>query len=300
MNKQNANSPFPLVSVIMASHNYACYISEAIESVINQTYSYWELIIVDDGSSDNSIEIIRNYVNKLPEKIFLYTHYNNENKNLKATLELAFTKINGEIVAFLESDDIWEKDNLGKKIYYFNKFKNCSLVYSDLELIGEKDDILSKYKDYLAYSRYIGKKQFGKPFDAMKYLKERNPIISFSNIAIRAELVPTTKLSKEFELWSDWVVAIYSAIKGDFFYIPEKLLKWRIHKQSANKKYMQDLNPKILGMKFKNWIFSDIGEPVLNQNLIGRAFNLIGFALYSPISVFRTFVRIFFKKEKIV
>ncbi len=131
-------------------------------------------------------------------------------------------------------------------------------------------------------------------------LKERNPIISFSNIAIRAELVPTTKLSKEFELWSDWVVAIYSAIKGDFFYIPEKLLKWRIHKQSANKKYMQDLNPKILGMKFKNWIFSDIGEPVLNQNLIGRAFNLIGFALYYHFSVFALLIEYFLKKKKIV
>ena len=194
MNKQNANSP--LVSVIMASYNYARYISEAIESVINQTYSNWELIIIDDGSQDNSVEIIRYHIDKLPDKIFLYTHNNNENKNLKATLELAFTKIKGEIVAFLESDDIWRKDNLERKIYYFNKLKNCSLVYSDLDLIGEKGDILSKYKDYLAYSRYIGKKQFGKPFDAMKYLKERNPIISFSNIAIRADVVQTIKLSK--------------------------------------------------------------------------------------------------------
>ncbi|HPO61634.1 MAG TPA: glycosyltransferase [Candidatus Kapabacteria bacterium] len=298
MNNQNSNSP--LVSVIIPSYNYAQYITEAIDSVLNQTYTNWELIIVDDGSRDNSIEIIKKYVSKLPDKIFLFTHSNNENKNLKATLELAFTKINGEIAAFLDADDIWNKNNLEKKVSYFNKLKNCSLVYSDLELIGEKEDILSKYQDYLAYSRYIGRKQLGKEFDAMKYLKERNPIISFSNIAIRADVVPSIKLSKEFEIWSDWVVSIYAARKGTFFYIPEKLFQWRIHKESANTKYMKDLNPKILGMRFKKWIFSEIGESENKQSQIGKIINLMGFALFSPKSVIRTFIRIFFNKEKIV
>ena len=289
-----------LVSVIMASYNYAHYIVEAIESVVNQTYTNWELIIVDDGSQDNSIEVIERYIKKQPEKIFLYTHKNNENKNLKATLELAFTKIKGEIIAFLESDDIWQKNNLERKVYYFNKFKNCSLIYSNLKLINKKNAILSKYKDYLAYSRYIGKSQRGQDFCPKKYLKERNPIISFSNIAIRKNVVPAIKMSKEFELWSDWVVAIYAACEGNFFYIPEKLLNWRIHKQSANKKYMEDLNPKILGEKFKKWIFSEVNCFEVKENSFSKAVHLAGFVLYSPLSVFRTFSRIFFKKEKIV
>jgi len=298
MNNYNINSP--LVSVIIPSYNYARFITEAIDSVVNQSYSNWELIIVDDGSRDNSVEIIKNYVSKFPDKIYLFTHSNNENKNLKATLELAFTKIKGEIVAFLDADDIWKKNNLDKKVYYFSKFKSCSLVYSDLDLIGKKEDILSKYKDYLAYSRYIGRKQFGKEFDAMKYLKERNPIISFSNIAIRANVVPLIRLSKEFEIWSDWVVSIYAARRGKFFYISEKLFKWRIHKESANTKYMKDLNPKVLGMRFKKCIFSEIGESEKNQSQIGKIINLMGFALFSPISVVRTFIRIFLNKEKIV
>ncbi len=298
MNNYNINSP--LVSVIIPSYNYSRFITEAIDSVVNQTYQNWELIIVDDGSRDNSVEIIKNYLSKFPDKIFLFTHSNNENKNLKATLELAFTKIKGDIVAFLDADDIWEINNLEKKVFYFHKFQSCSLVYSDLDLIGKKEDILSKYKDYLAYSRYIGRKQFGKEFDAMKYLKERNPIISFSNIAIRANVVPLIRLSKEFEIWSDWVVSIYASRKGKFFYIPEKLFKWRIHKESANTKYMKDLNPKVLGMRFKKWIFSEIGESEKNQSQIGKIINLMGFALFSPISVVRTFIRIFLNKEKIV
>lgn len=73
------------VSIIIPSFNYEKYITQTIESVINQTYTNWELIIVDDGSKDNSKEIIKDYCAK-DNRIRLYTHENNQNLGLKKLL----------------------------------------------------------------------------------------------------------------------------------------------------------------------------------------------------------------------
>jgi len=99
------------ISIITANYNYAQYIEEAINSVINQSYGDWELIIVDDGSSDNSVEIIKSYCEK-DSRIRLFQHANGENKGLKETLLLGISHASGDWIAFLESDDSFTLDNL--------------------------------------------------------------------------------------------------------------------------------------------------------------------------------------------
>ena len=100
----------PESTIIMTSYNYDQYIDAAIDSVISQTHKDWELIIVDDGSQDNSLNIINEYVEKHPGKIKLFTHPGNANKGIKASYELGFSKSTGEFAAFLESDDLWEPE----------------------------------------------------------------------------------------------------------------------------------------------------------------------------------------------
>jgi len=101
------------ISILIASYNYAQYIEEAINSVINQSYQNWELIIVDDGSSDNSLEIIKSYCEK-DSRIKLFQHENNQNNGLKETILLGLENVMGDWVAFLESDDVFMPDNLAK------------------------------------------------------------------------------------------------------------------------------------------------------------------------------------------
>ena len=88
-------------SVITASFNYENYIKETIESVQAQSISDWEMIIIDDGSSDNSIETINKYC-QLDKRIKLFTHPNNENRGLIETLKLGLEKAQGEWIIFLE------------------------------------------------------------------------------------------------------------------------------------------------------------------------------------------------------
>ena len=102
----------PVISVITASYNYENYISDTIKSVLAQTFSDWELIIVDDASSDNSVNIIKSFLDD--KRIKLICH--DKNKGLSETLKTGLKYAQGEWIAFLESDDILTPDCLKKRL----------------------------------------------------------------------------------------------------------------------------------------------------------------------------------------
>ena len=101
----------PLISVIVASYNYAKYIKETLDSLIRQTNKSFEVIVVDDGSKDQSLPIIEEYANRF-KNIKLYTHPGNQNRGLAETVILGIEKSNGEYIAFCESDDYWTNNHV--------------------------------------------------------------------------------------------------------------------------------------------------------------------------------------------
>ena len=114
-----------LVSIIMPAYNSERYIGEAIESVLNQSYENWELIIVSDGSTDNTESIIKTYVAITP-KISLISLV--ENMGVHNARNIAIKNAKGRFIAFLDSDDIWTSDKLTKQISYM-KENNYSFTY---------------------------------------------------------------------------------------------------------------------------------------------------------------------------
>ena len=134
------------VSVITASYNCENTIQETIESVIRQTYKDWELIIVDDGSKDNSVNIIKKYCNEY-DNIKLFTHADNKNKGLKHTLKLGISKASSKWIHFCECDDILKENALAEKIKVIEKYPNVSIVFSEVELFGD-ETCIDKYLEY--------------------------------------------------------------------------------------------------------------------------------------------------------
>src|SRR4051812_1969316 len=96
----------PLVSVTIPSYNHARFLPEAIESVLAQTYDNIELIIVDDGSTDESLTIARDYAARFPEQIRVHTHPDGRNHGISKTANLALSLIRGKYWNGLASDDI--------------------------------------------------------------------------------------------------------------------------------------------------------------------------------------------------
>lgn len=139
-----------LVSIITPAYNAEKYIKDTIASVIAQTYTNWEMIIVDDSSNDNTNEIIKEYQQK-EKKIRLITLL--KNQGIANARNIAIQNARGRYIAFLDSDDIWEKEKLEKQINFMRK-NNVYFSYHDYKLLNlstKKEKIISvpKQLDYL-------------------------------------------------------------------------------------------------------------------------------------------------------
>ena len=123
-----------LVSVITPTFNSAKYIGEAITSVQRQTYRNWEMIIVDDASTDDTCSIVKKFVRN-DGRIKLIK--NQTNGGPAKARNIALECASGRYIAFLDSDDLWRENKLEKQLEVFRE-KNCPLVYSAYEKIDEK------------------------------------------------------------------------------------------------------------------------------------------------------------------
>jgi len=106
----------PLVSIITIFLNEEKFIQEAIESILAQTYDNWELLLVDDGSTDKSSDIARRYAEKFPGKIRYLEHDGHKNRGISTSRNVAIQNAKGEYIAFLDGDDIYLPDKLERQV----------------------------------------------------------------------------------------------------------------------------------------------------------------------------------------
>jgi len=135
----------PLVSVIVNCHNGSIFLTDCIKSIINQTYTNWELIFWDNKSSDNSCEIIKKFKDKRI-KIFKSKSYN----TLYKSRNLAIDQCKGEYISFLDTDDMWTKNKLKEQVLEISKNKSIKMVYSNYYVyLYQKNKKFIKYKKKL-------------------------------------------------------------------------------------------------------------------------------------------------------
>jgi glycosyltransferase involved in cell wall biosynthesis len=118
----------PDVSIITAFFNEERFLAEAIESVLRQDFTNWELILIDDGSSDNSTMIARGYAKDYEGKIFCIEHEGHANKSTAASRNLGISKARGELVAFLDGDDVWERAKLSEQLKIMRTHPRIAMV----------------------------------------------------------------------------------------------------------------------------------------------------------------------------
>ena len=126
----------PLITVYITNHNYGKYIDQAINSILEQSFQNFEIIIIDDGSTDNSKSIIQQYENKSNIKVI----YQN-NKGLTISNNIAIKLAQGEFIIRLDADDYFTKDALKLMVREFEN-ENLGMVFGDWYLVDENGDIL--------------------------------------------------------------------------------------------------------------------------------------------------------------
>jgi glycosyltransferase involved in cell wall biosynthesis len=119
----------PLVSVIVIFLDAEPFIQEAIGSVFAQTYGTWELLLVDDGSSDGSTEIARQYVEEHPERVRFLEHPGHANRGMSAARNLGIRDARGEYIAFLDADDVWMPHKLEQQVAILDAHPAAAMVY---------------------------------------------------------------------------------------------------------------------------------------------------------------------------
>jgi len=214
------------ISIITASYNYAQYLEEAIDSVINQSYQDWELIVVDDCSSDDSVEIIKSYCEK-DSRIMLVEQ--SENKGLKETLLLGLSHASGEWVAFLESDDFLAPDNLSKKVEIIQKYPEIKLIFNKVNFLREGRD---KFQSgiFEKTQRDLSKMTF--PKNMFKDFYINNKILTFSCVMVEANTLKNANFNSPVDTLLDWWLWIHLAYKNSFYYVDKELTSWRLHEKS--------------------------------------------------------------------
>jgi glycosyltransferase involved in cell wall biosynthesis len=138
-----------LVSCIIIFFNAEKFLEEAIESVFAQTYKNWELLLVDDGSTDDSTTIALNYAEKYPEKVCYFEHEGHQNRGMSATRNLGIHNAKGHYIAFLDADDIWLPYKLEQQIPIIESMPKAAMLYGSTyywySWTGDPDDIQRDY-----------------------------------------------------------------------------------------------------------------------------------------------------------
>jgi glycosyltransferase involved in cell wall biosynthesis len=122
----------PLVSAIAIFLNEAEFLPAAIESVVAQTYNNWELLLVDDGSTDGSSAIALQFAQQYPDKIRYLEHPNHQNRGMSASRNLGINQAKGKYIAHLDGDDVWVASKLKEQVQIIESHPEAAMVYGPL------------------------------------------------------------------------------------------------------------------------------------------------------------------------
>ena len=135
----------PLVTVITIFLNAERFLEEAIENVVGQSYTEWELLLVDDGSTDSSAEIALRYANQYPQQVRYLQHADHENLGKSTSRNLGISEARGEYIAFLDADDVWMSEKLEQQVEILDAQPDAAMLYGRTQKwfgwTGDPEDI---------------------------------------------------------------------------------------------------------------------------------------------------------------
>ncbi len=221
----------PKVSVIIPNYNHKTYLKQRLETVFEQTFQDFEVILLDDASTDNSVAILKQYANHPKVSHFIINEKNSGSpfKQWKKGIDLA----KGEYIWIAESDDYAASNFLNSLI---ESFKNdVVLAYCASNIIDEKGNVLglNKWATALDGQRWH-KNYFNKGKNEIKnFLKFRNTIPNASAVIFKKENIEEVEIPNNMNFCGDWYLWVELLKKGDVTYLAKPLNFFRRHKHST-------------------------------------------------------------------
>ncbi len=208
----------PKVSVVIPTYNREDFISDTINSVLNQTYKDFEIIVVDDGSTDNTKQILERFGSKI--KLI-----EQENSERAISRNNGVKNSSGEYIAFLDSDDVWILDKLENQVNLLDSNLDAILVYGQSLRIDEKGKKIKTAKRQLQ----------GFSGDVFENLLMRNFIVSATPVIRREHFEKTIGFQTKYIPYEDWEFWLRFSLLGKFLFINRPLAYYRIHSAQSVK-----------------------------------------------------------------
>lgn len=223
----------PLITIGIAVYNGSNYIIETLDSINTQTYKNIEIIIVDDGSRDNSFELCNSWASRSCFPITISK--NVSNLGLPATRNILLSKVNGKYISLFDQDDIMLPNKIQSDVSFFEKqYQNVSLIYSNLILINENGELLNQ--KYFERIGFVGIEND----DLFVELTKKN-FIPAPSVMIRANAIKKTGGYDETLEFDDWDMWLRLSKDSVFAFSDAMNVYYRIHSNSmmANKNIKQ-------------------------------------------------------------
>lgn len=214
------------MSIITTSYNQAKYLPDCIESVLAQTYTDWELLIVDDGSTDNTKEVVSKYQDKRIKSFYLdHTGY----YKMPEKYNFALSKATGELIAILEADDYYPHWKLNRQVKAFTDDK-VIMAWGRLEAVTED-------KKYIQIINTVGGK-----YDKLTSNQQKRELFFGNFIPFLSVMFRRGCLDEGFQKYPglhclDYPTLLSILEKGEFVFIDEILGYWRWHQKNLSKQF---------------------------------------------------------------
>ncbi|PBQ33842.1 hypothetical protein CNR22_19330 [Sphingobacteriaceae bacterium] len=198
-----------LVSIVIPCYNYALFLNDAVQSVVDQTYTKWECLIIDDGSKDNTAEVAK----QLAEKhTGVYYHYK-DNGGLSSARNYGIERAKGSFICFLDADDLLDKNKLLKQVDCFTQNPNADIVYGKA-MFFETSDPSKIYGNKLKSKESSLPTFSGKGTKLIALLTEQNLTVVSSPLLRIQVFAKTGNFDPAYKSYEDWHFWIRCALAG--------------------------------------------------------------------------------------
>jgi glycosyltransferase involved in cell wall biosynthesis len=251
-------SPAPLVSVIIPSYNSIRYIQDTIASVYAQAHRPLEVIVVDDGSTDGSWELLEQLqATTFPELVVL-CHPGRENRGETIARALALGRASGQFIAVLDSDDLFRPGKLERQLEALGQHPDVVLCHTAVEVVG--DTSRSSYFQ----SHFNNNPEGPYRFSHLSEYLIRNRICN-SSVLVRTEALRSISWATNLVLgFGDWLCWALLAQRGRFLYLDQPLTGYRVHSDSKTTAFARHKLRRLFALlEFKLALLARLEQPVL-------------------------------------
>jgi glycosyltransferase involved in cell wall biosynthesis len=249
-----------LVSIIVIFFNAQLYFEETIQSILDQTYTCWELLLVDDGSTDGSTEVALKYASQYPGQIFYYEHEQHQNRGMSATRNLGIRRAKGAYLTFLDADDIWLPNTLADQVRLLESHPDAAMVYGPIQWwyswTGQPEDL---NRDFVDKAGVETNALVEPPTLFLLFLQQK---IAIAGMLLRRQIIDQIGgFENKFRgLYEDQVFCSKICLKYPVFVSGQYWYKYRQHPQSCCSIAEKTGKEYAVRQEFLQWVKKYIDE----------------------------------------